>query len=111
MSVFTDEESTLLDKIAIEMALDRLSPLDRAFVVLRFAYDLPDDYAGPWPPYYADIGAYVGRHYLGKRLQDRQIRNRVNNAIALLRQMHCPSAPSSYTFTPSTTAYPLLRAA
>jgi hypothetical protein len=56
MTTFSDEERELLDKITIEMELEKLSPSNRALIELRFAYRLPDDYAGLWPPDYRLIG-------------------------------------------------------
>jgi hypothetical protein len=98
MIVFTTEETDLLDRIAIDMELDRLSPVNRALITLRVVYDLPDDYTGPWPPKYADTGRYVGHRYTGKPLSATRTQNRITQILtSWRRKYHRPSPSSSPT--------------
>jgi hypothetical protein len=88
MTVFSDEEHALLDKIAIDMELDKLSPANRALMKLRFAYQIPDDYAGPWPPDYRLTGAYVGRRYFGKPISATRIQHQTARLLAQWKRRH-----------------------
>lgn len=108
MIVFSDEESALLDRIAIDMALDHLSKLDRTLIVFYVAYELPDDYAGPWPPRYADTGQYVSR-YLGKPLRSTSTRVRTERILAMWRRAYLRAMASS--LMEATLSPPLTRAA
>ena len=95
MSVFSREESDLLDRIAIDTELNRLAPPDRAAIVLRVAYAIPDDYAGLWPAYHPEIGHYVGSKYYGKPISETRIQHRITAILAKWKRRHhtLPHAP------------------
>ncbi|HXC25046.1 MAG TPA: hypothetical protein VNU46_03960 [Gemmatimonadaceae bacterium] len=108
--VFSPEESELLDRIAIRMELERLSPLDRALMTLRVAYRVPKGYAGPWPPTSASVGAYAGPRYLGRPLSATSVKERVQHLLEYWRERyhehpdtfsHMMTHPSTQSNSPS----------
>ena len=93
VSVFSDEEgSAQLDRIAVELELEKLSPINRALIQLRFAYRIPDDYTGLWPADYRATGTYVGHRYLGRSLSATRIQHRTTHVLTRWqRWYHVPS--------------------
>lgn len=116
--VFSAEESALLDRIAIDMELDRLTPFDRALVEFRFASHLPDDYVGPWPAGKYATGDYVGRRYLGRPMSGTTTHERTTRILARWRRRYHPDGdahpasvaqPATLTFTSSPATRPTMR--
>ena len=111
MTVFSDEESALIDTIAIRMALDRLSPLHRTLLICYTGYEIPDGYAGRWPPRYVDTGRYL-RRYLGKSLGDTRTRVRTARLLCRLATRHyIHRRPVTLSLQSYRTSHPLSRAA
>ena len=69
-------EDQILTKVAAEAMLDKLIPADRDMMVLIFRIQQPDDWDGPWPPRFEDIGRYIGMKYEGVSLSEAAIRYR-----------------------------------
>ena len=113
MSAFSPQESALLDRIAIRQELERLTPLDRTLIELRFAYRIPSGYAGPWPPTSTSAGEYAGRRYLGRPLSATTVKERIQRVLEQWRRQYhdAPSiAPPARSPVQITTA-PIRRAA
>lgn len=96
MTVFSTTESVLLDHIAIRLELARLSPLDRTLIELRFAYRIPADYAGIWPPDKTSIGAYAGRKHLGRPLSATRTQVRITRILDRWRRRYHASYHGSH---------------
>jgi hypothetical protein len=75
-------EDEILDRIAIEHALDQLEPKHAVMMRLIFRYDMPEDWPFPWPPKYETIGIYVGRKYEAAPLSEAAIRYRRDAILA-----------------------------
>jgi hypothetical protein len=70
-------EDSLLNQIAIQAALDSLSPKDRELAVLLFHWERPSDWAMEWPPRsFTEIGRYLGAKYGRKALSEATVRYR-----------------------------------
>ena len=93
MTVFSDEESDLLDRIAIDIELERLSPINEALIQLRTPYRPPADYAGPWPPRKDAIGEYVGLKYLGRPISATRVQERIRRILDRWRRLHQLTGP------------------
>jgi hypothetical protein len=91
MIVFSPEESAIIDKIAIDIELERLTPINRTLIELRVAYRIPTGYAGPWPPDKTAIGAYVGPTYLGRPLSATRTQVRTARILDYWRRRYHPS--------------------
>lgn len=52
--------TAILDRIALETALEQLAPADRAVMELLYAYRCPAGYTGWWPATAAEVGVYLG---------------------------------------------------
>lgn len=63
-------EEQIINRIAIESALAKLSPSDRELILLAYRYDAPPDYDGPWPPSLEDVGKWWGMKWLGEELTE-----------------------------------------
>lgn len=76
-------EDLVLTQVDVERALAKLSPEDRAMIVLVFRVDIPADWGKrPWPPKYTDIGDYIGRKFRGSPLSEAAIRYRRDVVLA-----------------------------
>jgi hypothetical protein len=100
--VFSDEESALLDRIAIEVELARLSPLDRTLIELRFGTAHPDDFTGRLPAGKGRAGAYAGRKYLGQPLAPTQAWERTTRILDQWKRRYHDDQP-----VPSNTPCPV----
>lgn len=78
-------EDQLLNIVAVEQLLARLEEPDRLMLRMIYHLDHPDDYEGPWPATYTDIGVYVGTRYEGQPLSEAAIRYRRDVLLAVLR--------------------------
>lgn len=58
-----DVEDALLIPIAIDQALERLAPRDRAVIELLYAYRPSPGYTGPWRPDTADVCRYISARF------------------------------------------------
>lgn len=55
-----DFSERLLNRIAIDQALERLRATDRVIIELLYAYRTQPGYAGSWPPTPEEVGEYLG---------------------------------------------------
>ena len=62
-STQADVEADLLAPIAIDQALERLAPRDRAVIELLYAYRPSPGYTGPWCPDTPDVRQYLSAHF------------------------------------------------
>lgn len=69
-------EDQMLNRVAVEMALDHLEKEEsRVVLALSFELECPADWGKePWPPTYAAIGRYVGTKFRGGPLSEAAIR-------------------------------------
>lgn len=63
-------EDEILNSIAIEAALAKLSQRDRELILAAFQYRPPDGYEGKWPLTMAEVGKWWGRRWLGEELTE-----------------------------------------
>lgn len=71
-----DEAERILNRVAIDAALDSLSPPERDLIGMVTGYRCPADYEGPWPATLTDTGVYIGLKYKGRPLAEATVRNR-----------------------------------
>lgn len=69
-------ENIIIDRIAIEDALEALPPEHCAMIKLMYGWDCPADWTGSWPPKITEIGTYIGNKYEGKPLSEAAMRYR-----------------------------------
>lgn len=83
-------EDQMLTEITAEAVLGRLSAADRAMIRLIFGFERPDDWVGPWPARYSDIGRYIGTRYESGPLSEAAIRYRRDVVLQQLRGSRGP---------------------
>lgn len=71
----------IINRLAIEEALEQLPIHERIIVEMVFHYRKPDDYEGQWPANHTEVGKYVGLRFHGKPLSEATIRNRRNTIV------------------------------
>ncbi|HXC25338.1 MAG TPA: hypothetical protein VNU46_05430 [Gemmatimonadaceae bacterium] len=78
--IFSDEESRLLDQIAIQDVLATLDPVDRSMIELRYGYAVPDGDAGPG---LVKIGQYLPRLHQRPPLCASRVHQRITRVLSL----------------------------
>lgn len=78
------QEDELLDRIAVEQVLAKLSPADRTMMLMIFGIAFPDDW-GNRPTTFTSIGEYIGLKYEGVVLKEATIRYRRDVILKILR--------------------------
>ncbi len=65
---------SVINKVAIEQALSKLSPEDRDLVNLIYKYELPDGYGPTFPRNLAELGRLWGVKWFGVPFSEAAIR-------------------------------------
>lgn len=69
-------EDDIINKVALETELAKLSPMDRDIVVLLNQLERPGDWLSQWPPQFEDIAVYIGIKYYNRPVSEATIRYR-----------------------------------
>lgn len=64
----------VIDKVAIEQVLAKLSPEDRELVTLIYRYELPEGYGSTFPRNLAEVGRLWGIKWFGIPFSEAAIR-------------------------------------
>lgn len=81
------DEEALLTSIGLRQALEYFEERDRQILLLYFQLEHPEDYEDAWPPTYASVGRYVGKHLGGDAITEGSVRYRVEIALNRLREL------------------------
>lgn len=69
-------EDDIINKVALEEELNKLTPMDRSIIMLIGQLERPHDWLGSWPPEFEDIAVYIGLKYYGYPISESTIRYR-----------------------------------
>ena len=83
-------EDDVLAEIDVEQCLKRLSPSDRLLIEMSFSLRCPDDYKGPWPSTFGDIGRFLGLKFGDRPMSEATIRYRRTEILSFLRGARGP---------------------
>lgn len=70
------DEDEILNRIAAEQTLERLSPEHADMLRILFEIERPADWEYGWPPTYDAVGKYIGLKYQGRVLSESTMRLR-----------------------------------
>lgn len=84
-----DSFDKVLNRVAVETLLSKLSDEARLVVALTFGLEYPEDWPWPesrWPPIHAEVGWYVGNKLRGRPISEATVRYIRLNALQDLQE-------------------------
>jgi hypothetical protein len=78
-------EDDIIARVAVEQLLERLPPVHAELLRMAARLEQPEDYVGPWPPTFVDIGRHIGEKYEGRALSESTVRYRRDACYRFLR--------------------------